>query len=183
MDKQWSQHGQKYQWFRMKNRGWGLMCETAKGLQHVTVSKGECHWQCCDLGDRREAKPLTGSVCDPLVSPSSTLTCLSEGIPHLMGVDGARVVTVHPLIDGLWHRGRREWERALECVPCSSAMVWAREAGWACTAGSQQLCRCGNTDLIRGYKPEPKTQWASLGFNLGWPTHHAAPALPSSLLV
>lgn len=143
----------------MQNTGWGLMYETAKGLQHVTVRKGECHWQCCDPGDRREAKPLKGSAVlpvfgDPGVSPSSTLTCLSEGIPHLMGVDGTRVVTVHLLIDCLWHRGRREWERALECVPCSSAMVWAQEAGWACTAGSQQPCRCGNTGLIRGYRPQ-----------------------------
>lgn len=122
MDKQWSQHGQKYQWFIMQNRGWGLMYETAKGLQCVTVRKGECHWQYCDLDDRREEKPLKCSAVlsmfgDPMVSPSSTLTCLSEGIPHLMGVNSARVVNVHLLIDCLCQRGRREWERALECVP------------------------------------------------------------------
>lgn len=120
------------------------MYETAKGLQCVTVRKGEYHWQCCDLGDRREEKPLKISAVlpvfgDPMVSLSSALTCLSQGIPHLMGVDGARVVTVHFLIDGLWGRGRRGWERALECVPLQHAMVWARETAWDCTAGSQQL--------------------------------------------
>lgn len=30
MDKQWSQHGQKYQWFVVQNRGWALMYVTAK---------------------------------------------------------------------------------------------------------------------------------------------------------
>jgi len=43
-----------------------------------------------------------------MVFPSSTLTCLSEGISHLMGVDGTGVVTVHLLIDFLQQRGMRE---------------------------------------------------------------------------
>lgn len=122
MGKQWSQHGQKYHWFIVQNRGWSLMYEIAKGLQCVTVRKGEYRWQCCDLGDRREEKPLKISAVPPvfgdlMASPSSTLTCLSQGISHLMGVDGTRVVPVHFLIDCLWQRGRKEWETALECVP------------------------------------------------------------------
>lgn len=108
----------------------------------MTVRKGEWHWQCCDLGDRREEKPLKCSSVlpmfgDPMVSPSRTLTCLSEGILHLMGVDGTRVVTVHFLVDCLWQRGRREWERALQPVPLQQCHGH-KEAGWACTAGSQQ---------------------------------------------
>lgn len=79
----------------------------------MAVRKGERHWQRCDLGDRREAKSLKGSTVlpifgDPTVPPSSILTCLSEGISHLMGVDGTRVVTVHFLIDCLQQRGMRE---------------------------------------------------------------------------
>lgn len=31
MDNQWSQHGQKYQWFITQNREWVLMYITAKG--------------------------------------------------------------------------------------------------------------------------------------------------------
>lgn len=98
----------------------------------MTVRKGERHWQHCDLGDGRQAKPLKSFTVllmfgDPMVSLSSVLTRLSEGISHLMGVDGTRVVTVHFLIDCLQQRGKRECGHGLS-VRAHAAVRW-REHG------------------------------------------------------
>lgn len=107
MHKQWSQHGQKYQWFQMQNRGWVLMSITAKGHGSVTVWTREWQLQCCDLGDGREVKPWKVSTV--------LLVLVFSGGQHQS--DGVPKQCTHPPLWGHFASRGHRWYRSSHCPP------------------------------------------------------------------